>query len=133
MPPLPTIDEAQRVYVHFRRSPSVISLYECVLKAEHHALESQAGGDKAAVNLICARIVGWLLLHPIADNPAPFVSEIASRNLSDDFTAKIYEIGRMYMQYLITVCTSHLRQPLAHVVHLFASSQAAQTCTSNSW
>ncbi|KAI0717850.1 hypothetical protein C8T65DRAFT_737652 [Cerioporus squamosus] len=80
--------------------------------AERQAGERCEGGDRAsAINAICARIVSYLLLHPVGDNPAIFVSEVLSENGPGDFSAKIYEIGKLYKDYVIPLFKQHKNAP----------------------
>ena len=98
--PLPTRREAQGSCTLLRDHPRVSSTYDLVLEAEHHAVAS----PEKATKLICARIVGWLLLYPVGDNPAPFVDEIETAKKRGDATKQIYELGRLYMHYIIPLC-----------------------------
>ncbi|TFK83085.1 hypothetical protein K466DRAFT_590014 [Polyporus arcularius HHB13444] len=104
--PLPTLQLAERDYPALQCSANARSVYGHALVAERQAVESHTQGDEsAATKVICARIVGWLLLHPFGDTPAPFVLEFV--NMWGDFNAKVYELGELYMQYVIPLFKQH--------------------------
>ncbi len=108
--PLPTLDIAERDYPALQRSADARSVYGHALVAERQAVESHTQGDEsAATKVICARIVGWLLLYPFDDTPAPFVLEFL--NMWGDSNAKVYELGELYMQYVIPLCEPNLLLP----------------------
>lgn len=75
------------------------SLYRLVYDAQSHANDEE--------ELVCTRIVGYLLLHPIS-LPArgTILQELASiRNLhKKQVFSKIFELGKMYMDHLIRPC-----------------------------
>ncbi len=108
--PLPTLDLAERDYPALQRSTDARSVYGHALVAERQAVERHTQGDEyAATKVIFARIVGWLLLYPFGDTPAPFVLEFV--NMRSDFNAKIYELGELFMQYVIPLCERSLLLP----------------------
>ena len=99
---LPSLRKAQEDYPQLKDSGNELKAYELVLEAERQA----AASSKQATNLIYARIVGWLLLYPIDDNPAPFVGKVVSARIIGDSTEQVYDLGRLYMNYIIPLCMS---------------------------
>ena len=103
--PLPALFTAQADYPHMKTgNANLLSAYALVLDAERRASDKLQGDQSTSNNLICARIIGWLLLHPVDDNPPPFLPEIPSTNTSDDSIDKIYTLGGQYLHYIIPLC-----------------------------
>ena len=97
---LPSLRKAQEDYPQLKDSHDLLKAYELALEAERRALAS----TEQATNLICARIVGWLLLYPINDSPAPFVDEVVSAGRFGDPTEQVYDLGRLYMNHIVPLC-----------------------------
>lgn len=98
---LPSLRKAQEDYPQLKDSDNLFKAYELVLEAERQA----AASPKQATNLICARIVGWLLLYPVDDSPAPFVNEVSSAGIIGDPIEQVYDLGRLCMNHIIPLCT----------------------------
>ena len=103
--PLPALSTAQADYSHMKYgNANLLSAYALVLDAERRASDKLQGDQSTSNNLICARIIGWLLLHPVHNDLAPFVSGILSANVRGDPTTEIYTLGRYYMTHVIPLC-----------------------------
>ena len=128
--PLPALSTAQADYAHMKDGDSdLLSAYNLVLEAERRASDSHAnaqlGHQSTSKNLICARVIGWFLLHPVGDNRVPFLSEISSTDSSDDVIDKIYTLGGLYLHYIIPLCTYLLAPPHVTLSLGVRRSQAA--------
>jgi len=76
--------------------------YVLVKKAEALAESSSKQDD-----LVCARVVGYLLLYPVNDTSRQTVtSEVLSINekCNDEVSQKVFSLGKMYMGHLIRPC-----------------------------
>ena len=127
--PLPASSKAQADYIHMKDgNPDLLSAYNLVLEAERRASDNhdaQLGHQSTSKNLICARVIGWFLLHPVGDNRVPFLSEILSTDSSDDVIDKIYTLGGLYLHYIIPLCTYLLAPPHVTLSLGVRRSQAA--------
>lgn len=105
MTTLPPVDDV----LNLPHEINAKSLYTIILKAEYAAETTSL-----AKELMCSRVLGYLVLHPLGNVARDYVlKEIASHNerygnSDEELNNALYELGEHYVHHLLGLCKSSL-------------------------
>ncbi|TFY66796.1 hypothetical protein EVG20_g4297 [Dentipellis fragilis] len=84
-------------------------LYESVLEAEQQAVQRKTG-----IDIVSARLVGYLLLYPIGRSNNRFVDEVAACSEKEGgFINNIYALGQLCVEHIVCLFLRHRQRASA--------------------